>query len=633
MAEREKSGVLKAGLEIHQQLDTGKLFCRCPSRLVEGEADYTIRRRIRLTASELGEFDPAAVEMAAKNYSFVYKGYREVCCLVENDEEPPHSCNREALETALEISLLTGAAVTGRLYTMRKIVIDGSNVSGFQRTMLVSRGGKITLKDGREVGMQTLALEEDAARPLSRDDEKREITYSLDRLGIPLIEMATEPCLTSPEEVKEAALAIGELLRITCRAKRGLGTIRQDLNISIGGGARVEIKGVQELQRIDDYVRREMQRQKALIDIRNLIKEKKISKGSFNLQPLDVSSTFSKSGCSFIMKGVQAGMKVYAAGLSGFRGILGKVIQPNRRFGTELASCVKAKTGLKGLLHSDELPAYGISAEEVKDVAEKAGCTENDAFVMVMGSGEKCMKALEAVKERCLIAFERVPEETRNALEDGNTEYSRPLPGAARMYPETDIPAISVSGTYLKKLEAGLPKSPEERVKFYTTKFGLSKELAEKMKLSNYARFFEEAAGKGHDATTLAVLLLEGITGMRREGVDVSKADKAFIVEVMEIYGKGGVNRDILFDFVGECLKTGRKPAEVVKKFRAEVAGTKEIEKKVSELISRNREMIKSRGSFAFGALMGDLMKEYKGRVSGKVLGEILRRKLKEEGL
>jgi glutamyl-tRNA(Gln) amidotransferase subunit E len=153
------------------------------------------------------------------------------------------------------------------------------------------------------------------------------------------------------------------------------------------------------------------------------------------------------------------------------------------------------------------------------------------------------------------------------------------------------------------------------------------------MKLSNYARFFEEAAGKGHDATTLAVLLLEGITGMRREGVDVSKADKAFIVEVMEIYGKGGVNRDILFDFVGECLKTGRRPAEVVKKFRAEVAGTKEIEKKVSELISRNREMIKSRGSFAFGALMGDLMKEYKGRVSGKVLGEILRRKLKEEGL
>ncbi len=619
---------LKAGLEIHQQLDTGKLFCRCPSILKEGEADYEIKRKIRLTASELGEFDPAAVEMADKKYSFVYKGYNDVCCLVENDEEPPHECNNKALEASIEVSELIGAEIPDKLFVMRKTVIDGSNVSGFQRTMLVSTGGKITLKSGKEIGMSTLALEEDAARPLSKDEEKREIVYSLDRLGIPLIEIATDPDLTTPEEIKEAALVIGELLRITGKAKRGLGTIRQDVNISISGGTRVEIKGVQELNKIDEYARREVQRQRGLIEIKKMLDERETEKEDLDSEAIEVTKVFEETKCTFVKKGIEKGQKAFAKKLPKFKGILGKVIQPNRRFGTELASYVKAKTGLRGLLHSDELPAYGIEEKEVDSVYEELDCRERDGFVIVLGSEEKCLKALEAITERGKTAFDKIPEETRNALEDGNTEYSRPLPGAARMYPETDINPITINEKYLSEIKKNLPKNTEERLKLYTKKFGLSEKLADKMKLSNYARFFEKAVEKGYDATALSVLLLEGMTEIKREGIDVSAVDEEFIEGVMEAYKKGEVNRDVLLDFVKECLKSKEKPSEVIKKFKKEEVDIKEIEDRVDELIEKNKETIKSRGSFALGALMGDLMKEYKGKVSGKILGEVLKKKL-----
>jgi glutamyl-tRNA(Gln) amidotransferase subunit E len=231
---------LKCGLEVHQQLDTGKLYCRCPSLLREGKPDFVFRRRLRASASEMGEIDRAAAEQSGRGMLFEYNSFKDCCCLVEADEEPPKPTDPQALETVLKISLMCNASVFDELFAMRKIVVDGSNTTGFQRTMLVAENGSLDLGK-KKIGIQTIVLEEDACRPVEKTADK--VVYSLDRQGIPLIEIATAPEIRSPEEALECALKLGELLRRTCKAKRGLGTIRQDINISIEGGARVEIKG------------------------------------------------------------------------------------------------------------------------------------------------------------------------------------------------------------------------------------------------------------------------------------------------------------------------------------------------------------------------------------------------------
>jgi len=263
----------KAGLECHQQLDTKKLFCRCPSVLREDKPDGSIIRFLRPSASELGEVDIAAIEQFERKKSFLYEYYYDTNCEIELDEAPVQEINKDALDTVLKVALLSNSDILKKLVVMRKVVIDGSNTSGFQRTTLVAMGGKIKLKN-KDIGIQTIVIEEDSARPIEKKNDQT--VYRVDRLGIPLIELATEPELFTPEEVKEAALAIGNLFRITGKAKRGLGTIRQDVNVSIKDGARVEIKGVQDLPLIDEYVRREIERQQKLIEIKEELKKRQV---------------------------------------------------------------------------------------------------------------------------------------------------------------------------------------------------------------------------------------------------------------------------------------------------------------------------------------------------------------------
>ena len=258
------------GLEIHQQLDTKKLFCDCESKFVE-ESGSSFLRRLRPTQSELGEVDRAALVQAEKKMRFRYQAPRCSSCLVEADEEPPHQANPESIDIVLTVAALLNAKPVDEIHFMRKIVIDGSNTSGFQRTAMVAMGGHIEV-NGRNITIPTFCLEEDAARKV--DSTAGEITYRLDRLGIPLIEVATGPDMRSAEEVKEVALRIGSIMRATHHVKRGLGTIREDVNISIPGGARVEIKGAQDLRLLPTYVEREMERQRSLLKIRDILKDR-----------------------------------------------------------------------------------------------------------------------------------------------------------------------------------------------------------------------------------------------------------------------------------------------------------------------------------------------------------------------
>jgi len=353
--------VLKCGIEIHQRLDTGKLFCRCPSTLAEvDEPDRKIIRNLRASESEMGELDRAARLEQEKQLDFEYDVFKKDCCLVEEDEEPPHPIDNEALLLVLGICTQLNMRIVDQIHVMRKIVVDGSNTSGFQRTALVATHGFLETSEGK-VGIDTVAVEEESAGIIEtkKDGTKQ---YRLDRLGIPLIELATSPDIVSGAHCKEVAEKIGMILRASGKAARGLGTIRQDVNISIPKGARVEIKGVQDLKLIPKIVEIEVNRQKALLEILEKLREVPAEE---NPHIVDLSSIFSNTNSSFINRGLVAGQRVMGFVLAGHAGILGVEIQPGKRYGTELADYAKT-AGLKGIIHSDEdLSKYGINQEEI----------------------------------------------------------------------------------------------------------------------------------------------------------------------------------------------------------------------------------------------------------------------------
>ncbi|MGP3702275.1 MAG: Glu-tRNA(Gln) amidotransferase subunit GatE, partial [Candidatus Bathyarchaeota archaeon] len=447
---------LKVGLEIHRQLNTKcKLFCNCPTKLSIGKPEITFVRRLRPTQSELGEFDPAALFEFQKCKLVVYEADRETSCLVEFDEEPPHDLNLEAVEIALQVAILLNSKPVNEIHVMRKIVIDGSNTCGFQRTCIVALEGFLDV-DGKKIPVQAVCLEEDAARKVSEDENK--VTYRLDRLGIPLIEVSTAPVISSPKEAEKVALAIGEVLRRTGKVKRGLGSIRQDLNISIVGGGLVEVKGVQELELISKVVEYEVQRQLKLLEIKEKLKSRGLTAEELLKEDFhDLTEIFRNTKSKVIRKALDGGGVVLGVKIPKIAGILGIELIPKVRFGTELSDRAMFYGGVGGIFHTDELPAYGIDVEELEHVKLKLKLSEVDGAILVADKLEKAKKALKAVIERIIEALDGVPEETRMAKPDGTTRYMRPRPGAARLYPETDIPPVVVSEELIEKARKNIP--------------------------------------------------------------------------------------------------------------------------------------------------------------------------------
>jgi glutamyl-tRNA(Gln) amidotransferase subunit E len=479
---------LVAGLEIHQQLDTeSKLFCACPTELREPEASTRrLTRYLHPTKSELGELDDAALEESRVEREFEYLAY-DTTCLVEEDDEPPHRVDEEALETTMEIAQLLSMTVADQVHPMRKLVIDGSNTSGFQRTMLVAADGEIQTEDG-PVGIDDLLLEEESAQRVEETDEG--VRYSLDRLGIPLVEIGTKPDIRSPEQAREAAERIGMLLRSTGKVKRGLGTIRQDVNVSIAEGARIELKGVQSLDDIDDIVENEVRRQAELLEIADELADRDASVGD----PTDVSDVFEGTDSGVIAGALEAGGAVRAVPLYGFDGLVGREVQPDRRLGTEFSDHAK-RHGAGGIFHTDELPAYGVTDEEVAALREAVGAGPEDAVAIVADDAETAELAIDAVAERAETALEGVPEETRDANPDATSRYLRPLPGAARMYPETDVPPVDPDPETVDT-----PELLTEKVERYETEYGLGAGLAEQVAYGQFMPLFEQVVAGGDDA-------------------------------------------------------------------------------------------------------------------------------------
>jgi glutamyl-tRNA(Gln) amidotransferase subunit E len=621
---------LKVGLEIHQELATEhKLFCQCPPELFKEEPEYTFLRRLRPSQSELGEIDPAALFEFMKGRTMLYEANRATSCLVEMDEEPPGPLNPEALDVCLTFALLTDSKPVDEVHVMRKIVVDGSNTTGFQRTCVMSVGGSIE-SEGKTYGIQHIGLEEDAARKVR--DEGEVSRYRIDRLGIPLMEVATDPVIYSPEEAERVALAIGRLLRATGKVRRSLGSIRQDVNISITDGALIEIKGVQELSLISKVVEYEVQRQVALLGLTEKLAGRGVVEAALNGDTVDVSDLFKGTNSRILKNALKNGEKVLAVKLPGFAGIVGCELCPGRRLGTEMADHARFHGGVKGIFHTDELPAYDISEREVQALKERMGAETSDAVVIVADDEGKSRKALDAVVDRAKQALQGVPRETRSANPDGTTHFTRPRPGAARMYPETDVVCITVTSERLEALRSALPEMPEEKLERIKTDYNLNEKLARQVVNSIHAGFFEELAKEGMgDSTLLAVTLTETLKSLERDGVPVGALDESAMKGVFAIVNEGKTAKESVPELMTWLASNPDQSAEEALDALGLGMMTVDVLRKLVEArVSEKSGMVEQMGMKAFGPLMGLIMGEIRGKAQAGDVQNLLREALQK---
>ena len=712
------------GLEIHQQLATGKLHSRQPGVLYDHTIDTIpadwkrVSRRLRAAEGEAGEVDVAARFEARRNRSFVYVQSPNAG-LIELDEAPPLDLDSDAVDISLTVAAMMQMHPVSMMQSMRKTVVDGSNTSGFQRTTLVATGGAVQTEDG-PVGITLLCLEEDSARKLDTQPGKHgeQVIYTLDRLGVPLIEIATDPEVQSPEHAKQTAIALGQILRDTRRVKRGLGTIRQDLNVSLGCGDRVEIKGCQDLAWIPRIIRLEMARQLHFYRLANRLRsanklpglpthrdeddaeiEAAVATAAAKLLPVnlvDVSSAFAACESKMIVEALAGGASVVGVKLSGFAGDLGSSELDSEgaqmpRLGRELASAAKM-AGVRGIFHSDELPAYGITEVEVAAVRDALGLGsdgggsggsdrdggngsdgddsnggdgvgDGDAFVLCVALDWQAELALESVVLRARKAFHRILQEVRNVVikkgspEDGTTTAMRPLPGGARMYPETDVPVFALSESHWNEIASNPPLTSDQR-RAALVQCDLSENQVDA--LLGREEDDEFLAGvKGNLAASLdplpdkawASLLLdrtqEEIAGLSHapNSSDIPLSLIGFCLEARE---SGGVTRDGLVPLAARLLTSGdwntaneigengdatNDRADAIRTAiaaRAEELGvipadTGEIEAAVERILDERADFVAERGMAAMGPLMGVVIGELGSGADGKAVSAALK--------
>jgi glutamyl-tRNA(Gln) amidotransferase subunit E len=638
---------LKVGLEIHQQLATkSKLFCNCSCEEAK-EYDRSFLRKLRPTQSELGAYDPAAMFEFSKMHTVEYQAALGSSCLVEADEEPPHDVSKEALETALIFSLGLHSKVMDEIHVMRKIVIDGSNTTGFQRTMLVASGGYLDIA-GKRVGVQSICLEEDAAKLIG--DEKGVRKFGLDRLGVPLVEIALEPVTGRPSEIMQVALTLGRFLRASKRVARGLGSIRQDINISVQNGAVVEVKGVQQLDQLVKVIEYEIHRQHGLTVIAQKLKERNVDIKKVGDRIEDVSDILGNSVSSRIVKRIlEGGGAIIAIKVPGFADMIGFEPYKDVRLGRELGKLVKFY-GIDGIFHSDELPNYGITEEEVAAVKQRLQMNDNDAFVILGGPNDKVRFASDAIIQRLKASVDGVPAETRAATPEGSTVFLRPRPGVARMYPETDIPPIAITDSMLVSLADKAPRHWDEIVDSLAKKYNLNRKLASEIFDSEYLDVFEEIASITKvQPTFIASKLTEDLTSLQRQGLDPSVLTDQVIKEIFTRLDRGSITKESVVLIFEKLMKNELSIVKIVNErinvsvgedMEAKIVNAaieavgaisisdEELSKGLDRIIRNNMAMIKEKGANALSTLMGRAMAEYRGKANGQKVNAMLKDKM-----
>lgn len=559
----------------------------------------------------------------------MYEANHKTSCLVEMDEEPPGRLNPEAIEVCLTTALLMNARPVDEIHVMRKIVIDGSNTTGFQRTSVVALNGLLTI-DGSTVPIDQISLEEDAARKTS---QTRDVTgYRIDRLGIPLIEITTAPVLHSPSEVEKVALAIGNVLRATRKVKRGLGSVRQDLNISIPNGALIEIKGVQELELIGKAVQLEVDRQKSLLQIKEELKNRNVQSSTITRDYINLTTLFQNTKARVFKEAISKNGVVLGMRLQHFGKLLGKELgAPGLRFGTELSGRASFWAGVGGIFHSDELPGYGITENEIEQVRKMLNLDGEDAFVLVADQYERAKDALSAVADRAVEALAGVPEETRNAMPDGSSRFIRPRPGAARMYPETDVPSAPITEQMIAELNSKLPETPEESIKRLTIQYSLNQKLSKQLIDSDYLALFERTAKavKNTQASFIATMLTETCKSLEREGFAVHEVSDEKMESIFQLVERGTLAKEAMLDLLKWQTKNpDSDPNDGINALGFQMLSERELETIIDQHLEKNRKLVEEKGSGAFPSLMGSIMSEVRGKTDSRLVTEKLKKKL-----
>jgi glutamyl-tRNA(Gln) amidotransferase subunit E len=601
-AEYYKKLGFKCGLEIHQRLATErKLFCSCSAAMRPDRIIGKVERRQRAVAGELGAIDRSTSFESNKGRGFVYNVFERSSCLVDLDEEPPHRINMEAVEAGLRLSSSFNVKIPDEIEPMRKEVVDGSDPSAFQRSMMIAHDGSMEV-DGKRIRISSVFLEEESSGIESSNPES--VVYNTDRLGVPLIEVDTDPDITSPKQAKEVALRIGMLLRLTGKknggfakseVQRGIGTIRQDVNVSIEGGTRVEVKGLQQIDGIDLIIENEVERQVRLLEIKKKLVEKKASVG----EAKDLAKILKNSKAKMIKEALKNGNSVMGVGLYGFGGIVGHELGADRRLGSEISDYAKM-SGVRGIIHSDEeLSKYGFGEAEIEEIRGEFGLGKDDAFMLVTAQREMCERAIGYAIGRAKMAMAEVPPETRAVVdaEKGTTRFMRPLPGGSRMYPETDAEPIVVTREYYNGIVENTVYM-DERVAMIRKDVN-NAQLAGQLIGSTRLAQYEYIASKSKcDRLVVATTILERIKEIERSGVVVN-VDDDVMVDIFNRYANGEITKAGIVEVI-RALPEGRKEVDCA------------IKKNSLERIS--------------GAKLGEIVRHAKAKEKGEVVREIMAR-------
>jgi glutamyl-tRNA(Gln) amidotransferase subunit E len=624
----------QAGLEVHHQIRSDrKLFCRCPPILEEEPTnlDYSFYRYFRPVLGEMGDFDPGMLVEFEKAYKVIYYACERNTCTYEMDETPPFYPDIEAIKKGFTLAFYFDcSAFAEEIVVNRKQYLDGSITTGFQRTFIIARDGWVPVKS-KKVRITNLHIEEDAARRVNWVDTASRIVYfNLDRLGVPLVEIITDhQDVETPEELVELAEQIGRVLRISRIGRRGIGAARQDVNVSIGGGSRVEIKGVQDLSMFDALCRHEAVRQHALIGIMNEMKNRGIEKDDFMHTYIDISCLFH----------LEDDNRAFATVFLKMKGLFGLEVQPNKDFGEDIFEKSMLITGIprENHFHSDELEKNAVRRRSLhpcrlpidrgkfNEICDILNPDVEDVVVVVVGPERRAMHALKKIVERVKIALEGVPQETRRLLPDGNTEFLRVIHGKERIYPDTDTPPIVISKELVEDSKKRVGRCPWEVFEELHRKYGLDQNQTDLLiRAEKVDKFFQYVEDLKLKSSLAFHVLIELPLETRRKG-------KRMEMRTIEYLAKALSQGRIIPEQIGTLLGIFVKDPDMtitdaLKKMEYRIFTEKELE----ELIHKKTEFVDSSKArsdakyrrIAVAKVVGEILKAVNHSVSGKIVAQ-----------
>lgn len=608
----------KSGLEIHQQLLTDKkLFCRCPAGKYGKEYDAEILRHMRPTLSEMGVYDGTALMEFKTKKNIIYRIKRETVCTYEMDDTPPFLINEEALDIAIGIGMLYNCNIVDELHIARKQYLDGSIPTGFQRTAIYALDGWIPYKD-RKIKIVQMSIEEDSCREVS--DIGHDRVYLTDRLGMPLIETVTEPAMQTPQEVAEVAWQCSKLVRSTHKVRRGMGAAREDVNVSVEGGTRVEIKGVPKITMIPILTYSEAMRQWNLLRLREELKKRGITSDTFKADQFDITNLLKKVHYAPLKYAVESGLRTHCVVLKGYKDLLHWQTQTDTYFSKEISDRVRViacLTNIPNLIHSDS-KSDTITSSDWQKVKKFTNAADNDTMVIVWGGEDDVVMAVNEIIIRAKEATIGIPSETRQALSDGTNGFERILPGADRMYPDTDLPPKKITQEKLNRIKSWLPEQIWKRIEWYNI-LGIPKDTIEELAISKYAELFKKAVKDWKiNPTTAAVFLIQYPKRLQKNGSMAEWMNEEMFEGVLKAYSENKIPKDALYQTMKNAAELGAFTEEVIppplesNKLNEEIKLTSEQTKEIKLHNPANKEKV----------MIGLLMNKLRGRIPAKVVAE-----------